>query len=176
MKDIISNLKLLLRKKALWSICFIAAALYSPMVIWGDNYGQSYIKNVLCANSYQSSFIPPLIYIGFVCGNFLATYIARNVIKSEFITLFINNIASLFVSIVLIVSGISNIYLFSALMFLMGVSMGGQILIFSIIGSLIKYKIPALSVGIINSLMMLFVSGLGLSFWSDNRFPMGWQI
>ena len=158
-KDIISNLKLLLRKKTLWSICFIAAALYSPMVIWGDNYGQSYIKNVLCSNSYQSSFIPPLIYVGFVCGNFLATYIARNVVKSEFITLFINNIASLFVSIVLIVSGISNIYLFSALMFLMGVSMGGQILIFSIIGSLIKYKTPALSVGIINSLMMLFVSG-----------------
>ena len=36
LKIIIKNFRLLLHKKTLWSICFVGAALYSPMVIWGD--------------------------------------------------------------------------------------------------------------------------------------------
>ena len=130
LKIIIKNLRLLLHKKTLWSICFVGAALYSPMVIWGDNYGQSYIKNVLCANAHQASIIPPLIYTGFCFGNFVSTYISINITKSEFVTLFINNVTSLVMSILLILNTVSNIYVFGLFMFIMGVAKGADFDIF----------------------------------------------
>lgn len=75
-KHFTSGLITVCKNKQTWIIGFVACALYTPFVVFGDLWGVQYVRLVANVSKSEAACIVGMLYIGWLVGSPLAGYIA----------------------------------------------------------------------------------------------------
>jgi MFS family permease len=75
-KNFISGLISVCRNRQTWIIGFVACALYTPFVAFGDLWGVQYVRLIADVTKTEAAYTVGLLYIGWLVGSPLSGYIS----------------------------------------------------------------------------------------------------
>lgn len=171
-KSLKKSLNIIFKNKQIWLAGCVGGVLYLPITAVAELWGVPFLMNTFKITNAQGSIATNLIFIGTAIGSPIFAFIARR-LNSYKATLQITAISALILMILVAYSihfGLMASYIF---LFLLGFSIGGQVLAFSVAKDHISDEHCGLAMGFTNALISFF----GIVFQPLMGFilDMGWK-
>lgn len=144
-----------IQNRQIWLVSFIGGVYYLPVSALAELWGSPYLMSVFSITNIEASLSTNLMFMGVAIGSpifaFLATYF-DSYKRLLIIVGFLSFSFLLFITYAHVFSLTTIWFAFFAL----GVAIGGQILVFSIVKELVSAEISATALGFVNTLISFF--------------------
>jgi MFS family permease len=128
-KNFLSTLLCVCKNKQTWVIGFIAGALYTPLVVFGDLWGIQYVRLIADVTKSEATSVVGMFFIGWLIGGPVAGCVAEKMPHRRSLLVISCLLASSIMGVIFLVPIKSQILL-SALLFACGVVSSPQVVCF----------------------------------------------
>jgi sugar phosphate permease len=129
-KNFLYGLWCVCKNKQTWIIGFVACALYTPLVVFGDLWGVQYVRLITGITKAKASCVVGMLYIGWLIGGPLAGYVATLIGGRRKLFIVSCLAASLILGIIFLLPVKSPLAL-GILLFICGIKSSPQVLCFA---------------------------------------------
>jgi MFS family permease len=129
-KGFLIGLLCVCKNKQTWVIGFVAAALYSPLVTFGDLWGIQYVRLIANVTKSEAACVVGMLFIGWLVGGPLAGYTAGKMLRQRGLLMTSCATTSLILGLIFLVP-IKSPVLLGALLFACGMASSPQVICFA---------------------------------------------
>ena len=176
--DAMKALKVVLRYRSIWSIGLYGSLMYLPLTVFTDVWGTSFLVHAAGMDRATASMGVMMVLVGCGIGAPLMAYFS-DVLKARRFPMFLSALLSIVVSAFAVcVPGLSHTALF-VLLFLVGLCMTGQTLVFVSACEKMPAHISGMVAGVLNMIIMMGgvifqpLTGFVIDFFWDGTLSAG---